>query len=193
MIVLGSMTRASCIEDVRSQSGHYSGKVSTRSLADGQSQHSFSNNSTRYFANAALTSNLVSTRPGLYWVRWRFSRACDCPISNGLSTITNNELIDNSYHVELRQSRQSLAATSDRMSRSNFSGNHLPPHSSARRQRPRSRNRVLETNPPRPGSRYSLADSTHTLNNYDENNWTDHDMDIYMARNPTTRSGLVPL
>lgn len=95
--------------------------------------------------------------------------------------------------AELRQSRQSLAAASDRMSRSNFSGNHLPPHSSARRQRPRSRNRTLEPNPPRPGSRYSLADSTHTLNNYDENNWTDHDMDIYMARNPTTRGGLVPL
>ncbi|XP_019697372.2 uncharacterized protein LOC109503934 isoform X1 [Harpegnathos saltator] len=153
----GSITRASCIDDVRSQAGHYSGKVSTRSIADGQSQHSFSNNSTRYFANAALASNLVNTRP------------------------------------ELRQSRQSLAAASDRMSRSNFSTNHLPPHSSARRQRPRSRNRTLEPNPPRPGSRYSLADSTHTLNNYDENNWTDHDMDIYMARNPTTRSGLVPL
>ncbi|XP_012232224.2 vasorin [Linepithema humile] len=152
----GSITRASCIDDVRSQTGHYSTKA--RSIADGQSQHSFSNNSTRYFANAALASNLVNTRP------------------------------------ELRQSRQSLAAASDRMSRSNFPGsNHLPPHSSARRQRPRSRNRTLEPNPPRPGSRYSLADSTHTLNNYDENNWTDHDMDIYMARNPTTRSGLVPL
>ncbi|XP_072752260.1 uncharacterized protein Haf isoform X2 [Anoplolepis gracilipes] len=153
----GSITRASCIDDVRSQIGHYSGKVSARSIADGQSQHSFSNNSTRYFANTALASNLVNTRP------------------------------------ELRQSRQSLAAPSDRISRSNFTGNHLPPHSSARRQRPRSRNRNLESNPPRPGSRYSLADSTHTLNNYDENNWTDHDMDIYMARNPTTRGGLVPL
>ncbi|XP_011173079.1 vasorin isoform X2 [Solenopsis invicta] len=153
----GSITRASCLDDVRSQAGHYSSKVSARSIADGQSQHSFSNNSTRYFSNTALASNLVSTRP------------------------------------ELRQSRQSLAAASDRMSRSNFSSNHLPPHSSARRQRPRSRNRNLEPNPPRPGSRYSLADSTHTLNNYDENNWTDHDMDIYMARNPTTRSGLVPL
>ncbi|KAG7208654.1 hypothetical protein KM043_014859 [Ampulex compressa] len=152
----GSITRASCIDDVRSQAGHYGGK-STRSVADGQSQHSFSNNSTRYFANTTLASNLVNTRP------------------------------------ELRQSRQSLAAASDRMSRSNFSTNHLPPHASSRRQRPRSRNRTLEQNPPRPGSRYSLADSTHTLNNYDENNWTDHDMDIYMARNPTTRSGLVPL
>ncbi|XP_063984183.1 leucine-rich repeat and fibronectin type-III domain-containing protein 5 isoform X2 [Diachasmimorpha longicaudata] len=154
----GSITRASCIDDVRSQASHYGGKISTRSIADGQSQHSFSNNSSRYFANTALANNLVNTRP------------------------------------ELRQSRQSLAAASDRMSRNGYPGNHLPPHASARRQRPRSRNRTLEQNPPpRPGSRYSLADSTHTLNNYEENNWTDHDMDIYMSRNPTTRSGLVPL
>ncbi|XP_015600327.1 uncharacterized protein LOC107270128 [Cephus cinctus] len=153
----GSITRASCIDDVRSQAGHYGGKVAPRSIADGQSQHSFSNNSNRYFANNALATNLVNSRP------------------------------------ELRQSRQSLAAASDRMSRASFPASHLPPHASSRRQRPRSRNRTMEQHPPRPGSRYSLADSTHTLNNYEENNWTDHDMDIYMARNPTTRSGLVPL
>ncbi|XP_043479976.1 vasorin isoform X3 [Leptopilina heterotoma] len=137
--------------------GHYTGK-STRSVADGQSQHSFSNNSSRYFGNATLTSNLINTRP------------------------------------ELRQSRQSLAAASDRMSRASFPAvNHLPPQATSRRQRPRSRNRTLEqSHVPRPGSRYSLAESTHTLNNYDENNY-DHDMDIYMARNPTTRGGLVPL
>ncbi|XP_063984185.1 leucine-rich repeat and fibronectin type-III domain-containing protein 5 isoform X3 [Diachasmimorpha longicaudata] len=114
-------------------------------------------------------------------------------------SITRASCIDDvrsqaSHYGELRQSRQSLAAASDRMSRNGYPGNHLPPHASARRQRPRSRNRTLEQNPPpRPGSRYSLADSTHTLNNYEENNWTDHDMDIYMSRNPTTRSGLVPL
>ncbi|XP_076245128.1 leucine-rich repeat and fibronectin type-III domain-containing protein hattifattener [Calliopsis andreniformis] len=154
----GSITRASCIDDVRSQAGHYSTKMSTtRSVVDGQSQHSFSNTSTRYFTNNTLSSNLANTRP------------------------------------ELRQSRQSLAAASDRMSRTNFSPTHVPQHTSSRRQRPRSCNRTLEQNPPRPGSRYSIADSTHTLNNYEENNWTDHDMDIYMARNPTTRTGLMPL
>ncbi|XP_031828498.1 leucine-rich repeat and fibronectin type-III domain-containing protein hattifattener [Nomia melanderi] len=153
----GSITRASCIDDVRSQTGHYSGKISTRSVVDGQSQHSFSNTSTRYFTNNTLSSNLANTRP------------------------------------ELRQSRQSLAAASDRMSRTNFSPSHMTSHTSSRRQRPRSCNRTLEQNPPRPGSRYSIADSTHTLNNYEENNWTDHDMDIYMARNPTTRNGLMPL
>ncbi|XP_078041964.1 leucine-rich repeat and fibronectin type-III domain-containing protein hattifattener [Augochlora pura] len=153
----GSITRASCIDDVRSQTGHYSGKISARSVVDGQSQHSFTNTSTRYFANNTLSSNLTNTRP------------------------------------ELRQSRQSLAAASDRMSRANFSPSHMPSHTSSRRQRPRSCNRTLEQNPPRPGSRYSITDSTHTLNNYEENNWTDHDMDIYMARNPTTRGGLMPL
>ena len=61
----GSMNRAACIDEVRqSQPGHYSGK-STRSVADGQSQHSFSNNSSRYFGNATLTSNLINTRPGV--------------------------------------------------------------------------------------------------------------------------------
>ncbi|XP_012251936.2 leucine-rich repeat and fibronectin type III domain-containing protein 1-like protein [Athalia rosae] len=155
----GSINRAACIDDMRSQASHFGGgKVSTRSIADGQSQHSFSNNSTRYFGPNPVQSNLVSSRP------------------------------------ELRQSRQSLAAASDRLSRASFPASHAhQPHTSARRQRPRSRNRTLEQHPPRPGSRYSLADSTHTLNNYEENNWTDHDMDIYMARNPTTRGGLVPL
>lgn len=43
---------------------------------------------------------------------------------------------------------------------------------------------------------YSTAGSTHTLNNYCDtsDNWTDHDMDIYMARNATARNGgMVPL
>lgn len=65
IIFVGSINRASCIDELRqSQSGHYTGK-SSRSVADGQSQHSFSNNSSRYFGNATLTSNLINTRPGL--------------------------------------------------------------------------------------------------------------------------------
>ncbi|XP_037707923.1 leucine-rich repeat and fibronectin type-III domain-containing protein 2 isoform X3 [Drosophila subpulchrella] len=140
---------------------------------------------------------------------------------------------------ELRQSRQSLAAASERMSRASYAGsihgggngggggmggnggggggNGLPVSSlmamggmvggggpasiasSARRSRPRSRSReqlnTTHIHNHRPGSRYSQAGSTHTLNNYCDtsDNWTDHDMDIYMARNPTTRNGLVPL
>ncbi|XP_069677664.1 uncharacterized protein haf isoform X2 [Periplaneta americana] len=105
------------------------------------------------------------------------------------------------YHMdrqELRQSRQSLAATSDHMSRMSYPTSHQhhqPSVTSSRRQRPRSRTRDHQSGLQRPGSRYSTAGSTHTLNNYCDtsDNWTDHDMDIYMARNPTTRGGLVPL
>lgn len=66
---LGSINRASCIDELRqSQSGHYTTGKSPRSIADGQSQHSFSNNSSRYFGNATLTSNLINTRPGLFFL-----------------------------------------------------------------------------------------------------------------------------
>ncbi|KAL3281424.1 hypothetical protein HHI36_004632 [Cryptolaemus montrouzieri] len=90
---------------------------------------------------------------------------------------------------DLRQSRQSLAMQSDRLSTRLGPAHSVA--SSTRRSRPRSRSRDHH----RPSSRYSTAGSTHTLNNYCDNsdNWTDHDMDIYMARNPTTRNGLVPL
>lgn len=102
------------------------------------------------------------------------------------------------FSTELRQSRQSLAATSDHLSRTSYPTSHQhhqPSVTSSRRQRPRSRTRDHQSGLQRPGSRYSTAGSTHTLNNYCDtsDNWTDHDMDIYMARNPTTRGGLVPL
>lgn len=162
--------------------------------------------------------------------------------------------------LELRQSRQSLAAASDRMSRASYAGSgiHGAAHSvvSSRRARPRSRSRDQLNGAHihshhRPSSRYELlthfhlflshwnlavflfsyflhlaifelelnfvysfspifrvrvfvygwmfrystAGSTHTLNNYCDtsDNWTDHDMEIYMTRNATTRNGLVPL
>lgn len=44
----------------------------------------------------------------------------------------------------------------------------------------------------RASSRLSHAGSTHSLTGYDTDGWTDHDMDIYVARNPT-RGGLVQL
>ncbi|KAL1490570.1 hypothetical protein ABEB36_013240 [Hypothenemus hampei] len=136
---------------------HFSAKSKARSIADGQSQNSFSNHSGRYLTAQAFPNNLLATRQ------------------------------------DLRHSRQSLAMQSERMS-TRAPSHHGPTHSiasSSRRSRPRSRSRDNH----RPGSRYSMAGSTHTLNNYCDNsdNWTDHDMDIYMARNPTTRNGLVPL
>ncbi|XP_021701818.1 leucine-rich repeat and fibronectin type-III domain-containing protein 3 isoform X2 [Aedes aegypti] len=164
-------------DDLRSHVSHFSavgGKVGkARSIADGQSHHSYSNHSQRGYLGSAFPSNLVNSRP------------------------------------ELRQSRQSLAAASERMSRASYAGSIVhggPAHSiasSTRRTRPRSRSREqlngthVHTHQHRPGSRYSTAGSTHTLNNYCDtsDNWTDHDMDIYMARNPTTRNGggMVPL
>lgn len=99
--------------------------------------------------------------------------------------------------TELRQSRQSLAV-SERMSRVSYptaatNGIHAGVVGTTQNQRRRSRTKEASG---RPGSRYSTAGSTHTLNYCGDtsDNWTDHDMDIYMARNPTTRGGsLVPL
>lgn len=43
----------------------YTGKpAKTRSVADGQSQHSFSNQSGRYLTGNAFSAGLVSSRPG---------------------------------------------------------------------------------------------------------------------------------
>ncbi|XP_062547002.1 leucine-rich repeat and fibronectin type-III domain-containing protein 3 isoform X1 [Armigeres subalbatus] len=168
-------------DDLRSHVSHFSavgGKVGkARSIADGQSHHSYSNHSQRGYLGSAFPSNLVNSRPDL-------------------------------ASAELRQSRQSLAAASERMSRASYAGSIVhggPAHSiasSTRRTRPRSRSRDqlngthVHTHQHRPSSRYSTAGSTHTLNNYCDtsDNWTDHDMDIYMARNPTARNGgMVPL
>lgn len=55
-------------DDMRSHGGsHFSQKgngTKSRSLADGQSQHSFSNHSGRYLAPTSFPSNLVTTRQG---------------------------------------------------------------------------------------------------------------------------------
>ncbi|KAJ1520265.1 hypothetical protein ONE63_004469 [Megalurothrips usitatus] len=169
----GSINAGCAADDVRTHASHF--KPKTRSIADGQSQHSFSNHSGRYLSSG----NSFAHGPGLGLVN---------------------------SPQELRHSRQSLAV-SDRMSRVSYPASHAhqPSVASSRRQRPRSRTRDSATNQSmahghapsmtRPGSRYSAAGSTHTLNNYCDtsDNWTDHDMDIYMARNPTTRTGLVPL
>ncbi|KAL1458429.1 hypothetical protein WDU94_008584, partial [Cyamophila willieti] len=156
----GSVAACHNLDDLHSHLSHFSSKPQKkRSLADGQSQNSFSNASTRFHSNA-FSSGLISSRP------------------------------------ELRQSRQSLAAASDRMSRMNYqpgpTGAGTTPSNvptGARRQRNRSRTRDGGS---RPGSRYSIAGSTHTLNQYCDtsDNWTDHDMDIYMSRNPTARNGM---
>ncbi|CAG4997896.1 unnamed protein product [Parnassius apollo] len=120
----------------------------TRSLADGQSQHSHSH-SNRYGA-PGYPGSLLGSR------------------------------------ADLRQSRQSLGATSERASRLSLSGaaGGATGATAGSRRRPRSRSR--------PASRYSVG--SIGLGYCDtSDNWTDHDMDIYMARNATARGGLVPL
>ncbi|XP_023947331.2 leucine-rich repeat and immunoglobulin-like domain-containing nogo receptor-interacting protein 1 [Bicyclus anynana] len=88
--------------------------------------------------------------------------------------------------TDLRQSRQSLGGASERASRLSLSGaaGGATSGTAGSRRRPRSRSR--------PASRYSVG--SLGLGYCDtSDNWTDHDMDIYMARNATTRGGLVPL
>ncbi|XP_031763684.2 leucine-rich repeats and immunoglobulin-like domains protein 1 [Galleria mellonella] len=120
----------------------------TRSLADGQSQHSYSQ-SGRY-GIPGYPGSLLGSR------------------------------------TDLRQSRQSLGAASERASRLSLSGaaGGATGGTSGSRRRPRSRSR--------PASRYSVGSIGMGYCDTSDN-WTDHDMDIYMARNPTTRGGLVPL
>lgn len=88
--------------------------------------------------------------------------------------------------LDLRQSRQSLGAASERASRLSLSGaaGGATGGTAGSRRRPRSRSR--------PASRYSVGSLGMGYCDTSDN-WTDHDMDIYMARNPTTRGGLVPL
>ncbi|XP_012550007.2 leucine-rich repeat and fibronectin type III domain-containing protein 1-like protein [Bombyx mori] len=120
----------------------------TRSLAEGQSQHSYSH-SGRY-GPPGYPGSLLGSR------------------------------------ADLRQSRQSLGGASERASRLSLSGaaGGATGGTAGSRRRPRSRSR--------PASRYSVGSLGMGYCDTSDN-WTDHDMDIYMARNPTTRSGLVPL
>lgn len=97
--------------------------------------------------------------------------------------------------AELRQSRQSLAV-SERMSHISYPGSG---RTNTPRNKPRQRSRTRDgaQNSNRPASRYSHGGSHHNLNSYcggdTSDNWTDHDADVYTARNTTARNGLVPL
>lgn len=119
----------------------------SRSIADGQSHHSFSNQSHRGYLGSSFPQNLVNSRPG----------NLDHHLSNRIIAYDPNFLPS-----ELRQSRTSLAAASERMSRASYAGSiHGAAQSiasSTRRTRPRSRSRDqlntthLHSNN-RPGSR----------------------------------------
>lgn len=60
IICVGSLTTPCMGDEMR-----YTGKpAKTRSVADGQSQHSFSNHSGRYLTGNAFSAGLVNSRPG---------------------------------------------------------------------------------------------------------------------------------
>ncbi|XP_045137102.1 uncharacterized protein LOC123519677 [Portunus trituberculatus] len=166
----GSVNNGFVPDDARSHFSHASSRhiPRARSMADGQSQRSYS---------ALSASNL---------------RAPSFSAGLGLS------------RQDLSLSRQSLATT-------HFSGSAfgpiavnpnatpyvmggpgstvgMPRVTSQRGDRRRHRSKSRE----RSSSRLSHAGSTHSLTGYDTDGWTDHDMDIYVARNPT-RGGLVQL
>ncbi|EDW11324.2 leucine-rich repeat and fibronectin type-III domain-containing protein 3 isoform X1 [Drosophila mojavensis] len=186
-------------DDMRSHFSGMPGKVakSSRSIADGQSQHSFSNNSHRGYLGTAFPTNLVNSRPEL-----RQSRQSLAAASERMSRASYAGSIHGGGGGGGPGGGGVGVAGGSLMGMSGLVGPGGPASiasSNARRSRPRSRSRDQLSNTHihnhRPGSRYSQAGSTHTLNNYCDtsDNWTDHDMDIYMARNPTTRNGLVPL
>lgn len=65
----GSMNARCTADDMRSHvshASHFSTKPikQPRSIADGQSQHSFSNQSTRYLSGSNAFAGLVNSRPG---------------------------------------------------------------------------------------------------------------------------------
>lgn len=143
-------------DDLRSHASHFSAALNqhpkvakARSIADGQSQHSFSNHSQRGYLGSAFPSNLVNSRPGRIIIF----------LSIIFKIIVFLFLL---FNLELRQSRQSLAAASERMSRASYAGSIHGggPHSiasSTRRSRPRSRSREqlggAHVHSLRPGSR----------------------------------------
>lgn len=153
-----------------------------RSLADGQSQHSYSQ-SGRYGV-PGYPGSLLGSRAGESLV---------LRLPHRLSVSHFRELLfpPHGTHFQLtssdlRQSRQSLGGASERASRLSLSGaaGGATGGTAGSRRRPRSRSR--------PASRYSVGSIGMGYCDTSDN-WTDHDMDIYMARNPTTRGGLVPL
>ena len=82
-----------------------------------------------------------------------------------------------------------LAGLNTMGSMSRLPGSHVSRAASTRSRHSRSKSRDRVTT----SSRLSHEGSSHSLTGYDDSEgWTDHDMDIYMTRNPT-RGSLVQL
>ncbi|XP_076028865.1 leucine-rich repeat and fibronectin type-III domain-containing protein hattifattener isoform X2 [Oratosquilla oratoria] len=152
--------KGSIPDDARSHISHASSKhiPRPRSMADGQSQRSYSALSGRHMGYApSFNSGLSLSRPDL-----RLSR----------QSLTASQYPGQaSFGIPAMAANPSIARV---------------PSQRSERRRHRSKSRE------RSSSRMSRAGSTNSLTGYDTDGWTDHDMDIYMARNPT-RGGLVQL
>ncbi|XP_063593877.1 uncharacterized protein LOC134770874 [Penaeus indicus] len=164
----GSVNNGFIPDDARSHISHASSKhiPRPRSMADGQSQRSYS------ALSAAHLRHTPAFNPGLGLSRQDLSLSRQSLAASQFSAGgfgTGMAVNPNAFGMSAASAGLSRAASQ---------------RSDRRRQRSKSRDRA--------GSRLSHAGSTHSLTGYDTDNWTDHDMDIYVARNPT-RGGLVQL
>lgn len=164
----GSVNNGFIPDDARSHISHASSKhiPRPRSMADGQSQRSYS------ALSAAHLRHTPAFNPGLGLSRQDLSLSRQSLAASQFSAGgfgTGMAVNPNAFGMGAASAGLSRAASQ---------------RSDRRRQRSKSRDRA--------GSRLSHAGSTHSLTGYDTDNWTDHDMDIYVARNPT-RGGLVQL
>ncbi|XP_042869225.1 uncharacterized protein LOC122251378 [Penaeus japonicus] len=164
----GSVNNGFIPDDARSHISHASSKhiPRPRTMADGQSQRSYS------ALSAAHLRHTPAFNPGLGLSRQDLSLSRQSLAASQFSAGgfgTGMAVNPNAFGMGAASAGLSRAASQ---------------RSDRRRQRSKSRDRA--------GSRLSHAGSTHSLTGYDTDNWTDHDMDIYVARNPT-RGGLVQL
>ncbi|XP_071537881.1 uncharacterized protein haf isoform X5 [Panulirus ornatus] len=157
-------------DDVRSHISHASSKhiPRPRSMADGQSQRSYS------ALSAAHLRHPPTFNAGLGLSRQDLSMSRQSLATSQLSAAGFGPMAVNPNAFGI----VGPGSTVGRLSR------NMSQRSDRRRQRSKSRERAE--------SRLSHAGSTHSLTGYDTDGWTDHDMDIYVARNPT-RGGLVQL
>ncbi|KAK7050068.1 hypothetical protein SK128_028179, partial [Halocaridina rubra] len=161
----GSVNNGFIPDDARSHISHLSTKhlPRPRSMADGQSQRSYSALSAAHLRHApSFNTGLGLSRQDLSMSRQSLAASQ----FSGADFSTGMAVNPNAFGTSAGLSRMA-SQRSDR-----------------RRQRSKSRERT--------SSRLSHAGSSHSLTGYDTDGWTDHDMDIYVARNPT-RGGLVQL
>ncbi|XP_069178132.1 leucine-rich repeat-containing protein let-4 isoform X1 [Procambarus clarkii] len=163
----GSVNNGFVPDDARSHISHASSKhlPRPRSMADGQSQRSYS---------ALSAAHLRHPPPVMGLSRQDLNMSRQSLVASQFSAGGFGPMAVNPNAFGMGGPGSTMGGLSRATSQ----------RSDRRRQRSKSRERA--------GSRLSHAGSNHSLTGYDTDGWTDHDMDIYVARNPT-RGGLVQL